>query len=105
MNKQSTLLCVMLSLSLPLNLQAEVRASSNFKMQADGVASAVNMNSSNFKLFSIVGDGRAVNLSSSSHFKLGSSVVYAIGTSTGTVDDEFCFPVRTLNAKVAIICL
>ena len=87
----------------PLSLQAEVRASSNFKMQVDGLASAINMGSSSFKLFSILGDGRAVKLSSSNKFKLGSSVVYAIGTPVA--EDAFCFPVRAQNAKVVLICL
>ena len=100
MNKQVILLCVMML--LPLCIQGEVRSSSNFKMQADGLASAVNMDSSSYKLFSIIGDGRGVKLSSSSNFKLGSSVVYAIGA---VAEDSFCFPVRAQNAKVVLICL
>ena len=90
-------------LLLAPNLQAEVRGSSNFKIQADGITSATNMASTSFKLFSILGDGRAVKLSNSGSYKLGSSVVYVIGGRS--IEDSLCFPIRLQSKKSAVVCL
>ena len=72
-------------------------------MQADGLAPAINMNSGGYKLFGIVGDSRTVKLSHFSNYKLGSRVVYVMGSRT--VVDSLCFPIRLQGKKSVVVCL
>ena len=98
-------MAVLLVLTLQPNLvDAAPSSSSNFKLRADGVASAVAMNSPSFKLFSVAGDGRVVGISNSSNFTVSSSLVFSFRGDMAE-EDLLCIPIRASNGAIAMICL
>ncbi len=86
-------------------VNAEQSASANFTLRGDGFASANSMSSPNYQLFSVLGDSRAVGVSTSHSFEVSSSLVFLFRSGDAQGDDLLCLPIRASNGAIALICL